>query len=178
MNTQLFGLLADYNAQQNRQVYAAAAQLCQPELVADRGAFFGSIVGTLNHIYVADTIWLQRFACHPARFDALQPLANRPRPEALDLEVTAELAELDKLRRALDDVVCRFVAALTPEDLNHNLAFEDMRGRPFCKSFPALLLHFFNHQTHHRGQVGTLLMQRDIDVGVTDLLDSIPALSR
>lgn len=177
MSTHQFRLLADYNAWQNEQVYGAASQLCQPELAADRGAYFRSILGTLNHIYVADLIWLGRFATHPAGFRALKPLAADPRPATLDLQVTADLAELATLRQELDKTICAFTAELAPEDLVQHLAFNDMRDRPFRKPFDLLLLHFFNHQTHHRGQAGTLLRQRDIDVGVTDLLDAIPNLA-
>lgn len=169
-----FRLLAHYNLRQNQQVQAAALRLCEPELSADRGAYFGSILGTLNHIVVADTIWLQRFGTHPANFESLRLLSEQPRPDSLAQQVAADLSELAKLRSSLDRTICEFAAELAPEHLSWNLAFQDMRSRPFRKPFHLLLLHFFNHQTHHRGQIGTLLMQRGIDVGVTDLLDDIP----
>lgn len=66
MNSHL-ALLADYNQWMNRKLYDAAATLPPADLVADRGAFFKSILGTLNHLVVADTIWLKRFRAHPSR---------------------------------------------------------------------------------------------------------------
>ncbi|MGE1155454.1 DinB family protein [Pseudomonas kitaguniensis] len=117
-------LMAEYNQWMNRKVYAAASTLTDAALAADRQAFFGSILGTLNHLALGDTVWLKRFAEHPAGFDALAALG----------------------------------AVATPRDLKA-LAFADIRE-----------LHFFNHQTHHRGQVTTLLTQAGVDVGDTDLL--------
>ncbi len=43
-----------------------------------------------------------------------------------------------------------------------------------ARNFFSLVMHFFNHQAHHRGQVTTLLSQTGIDIGVTDLLALIP----
>ncbi|MEC8081230.1 MAG: DinB family protein, partial [Pseudomonadota bacterium] len=60
-----FELLATYNQWMNNKVYEAALRLENTELTKDRGAFFGSILGTLNHIYVGDIIWLKRFSSHP-----------------------------------------------------------------------------------------------------------------
>ena len=79
-----FALLADYNQWMNRKLYAAAGTLDAEALARDRGAFFGSILGTLNHLVVADTIWLKRFAAHPAHARALDALAEVPSPTALD----------------------------------------------------------------------------------------------
>lgn len=76
-------LLASYNAAMNAQVYSAAATLPKDVLVADRGAFFGSISGTLNHIVAGDTIWLRRFMAHPSGFDSLMPMAGIAAPTGL-----------------------------------------------------------------------------------------------
>lgn len=69
-------LMAAYNRWMNDKVYAAAAQLPHEAIAADRGAFFGSILGTLNHLLVADQVWLHRFAAHPSRFAALDPIRS------------------------------------------------------------------------------------------------------
>lgn len=163
-------LLARYNAWMNSRLYEVAGKLTTAELAADRGAFFGSLLGTLNHLVVADTIWLQRFATHPANHAALAPIREHPRPAALDAVVHSDLAELARHRRWLDDIVCRWAAALTPDDLAHVLHYANMRGVAARRPFADLVLHFFNHQTHHRGQATTLLSQAGHDIGVTDLL--------
>ncbi len=77
-------LQARYNQWMNDKLYQAAARLPEAVLQQDRGAFFGSLFGTLNHIVVADTLWLQRFGQHPANFAALQPLQAMAAPTSLN----------------------------------------------------------------------------------------------
>ena len=168
------GLLAAYNAWMNAGIYDAAAKLPAPELATDRGAFFKSIIGTLNHIVVADTIWLKRFATHPARHPALEPLRKTAMPASLDHILFVDLPALRAHRDSLDATIQQWIAELTDTDLQHVLHYSNMKGVPAQKRFGALLVHFFNHQTHHRGQAGTLLFQAGVDVGITDLLALIP----
>ncbi|TJY55915.1 DUF664 domain-containing protein [Sinimarinibacterium sp. CAU 1509] len=167
-------LMASYNAWMNEKVYAAAATLTPEQLAQDRGAFFGSILGTLNHLIVADTIWLQRFARHPAQFTALESVRELPSPRALNETVFADLPSLTQRRALLDSTIQALASELSEADLNQTLHYHSTRGVPGAKPFGPLLMHFFNHQTHHRGQVTTLLSQAGIDVGVTDLLMLIP----
>lgn len=167
-------LLASYNSWMNVKIYDAAAKLPAPELILDRGAFFKSIIGTLNHIVVADTIWLKRFVTHPARHPELDLLRAATMPASLDQILFTELGALRTHRAALDAAIERWTAALTVRDLEHVLRYANMKGVSAQKHFGTLLIHFFNHQTHHRGQAGTLLFQAGIDVGVTDLLALIP----
>jgi len=78
MTPQTAALLAQYNRWMNERMYEAAATLDDATLATDQGAFFGSILGTLNHIAVADTIWLHRFARHAGGFASLQALSAFP----------------------------------------------------------------------------------------------------
>lgn len=167
-------LMAEYNRWMNERMFDAAAKLAPADLLADRGAFFGSLFGTLNHIAVADTLWLQRFAQHPAAFPALAALADFPRPSSLRQAVAADLAGLRAYRTRLDDIILRWVAALAPEHLAADLSYTSTAGIASTRNFGALVQHFFNHQTHHRGQASTLLFQSGVDIGVTDLLALVP----
>lgn len=167
-------LLAEYNAWMNARVYDAAARLPARDLSAERGAFFGSIIGTLNHLVVADTIWLKRFAIHPARHLALEPLRQTTMPVALNQILFTELSALRTHRERLDITISEWIAALSDADIRHVLHYANTKGVPAQKNFGTLLIHFFNHQTHHRGQVSTLLFQAGQDVGITDLLALIP----
>jgi uncharacterized damage-inducible protein DinB len=167
-------LLARYNRWMNERLFEAAGKLGEPELAADKGAFFGSILGTLNHIAVADTIWLHRFAAHPARFAALGEMAELPRPSSLRQAMAPDLAGLLPYRQRLDGLITRWVAELRPEHLASSLAYANMAGVSSSRNLGDVLQHFFNHQTHHRGQVSTMLFQSGVDVGVTDLLTLIP----
>jgi uncharacterized damage-inducible protein DinB len=168
------GLMARYNEWMNAKLYEAAASLPPEQVSADRQAFFGSILGTLNHLVVADTVWLKRFAAHPAHYAALDPIRAQPVPARLDQPQAADLPGLRARRAALDRLIVDWAGAIAEPDLDRALDYQNMKGEPLRKNFFSLLMHFFNHQTHHRGQATTLLTQAGVDVGVTDLLSLIP----
>jgi uncharacterized damage-inducible protein DinB len=134
----------------------------------------GSILGTFEHLVVADTLWLKRFATHPTAAPALAAVTALPDPTSLDQIQFGALSPLRERRDLLDRTIEAFVADLGEADLDRPLAYRNSKGLPFTKDFGALLTHFFNHQTHHRGQVTTLLSQAGVDPGVTDLLLLIP----
>jgi uncharacterized damage-inducible protein DinB len=166
-------LLASYNTSMNRKLYAAAATMPKDVLVADRGAFFGSVLGTLNHIVAGDTTWLRRFMAHPSDFPSLKAMVGIAAPATLAHIYSDDLDSLLELRVRLDAIIESLAAELSSRDLAQPVSYRNSRG-DFRKNFGTLLLHFFNHQTHHRGQVSTLLSQLGIDIGVTDLLELIP----
>lgn len=169
-----FALMASYNRHMNTALLAAAALLSDDELNADRGAFFRSIMGTLNHMLVGDIIWLKRFACHEVTFPSLLNMSSFKAPSALDVRLCSTLSELTVKRAYMDDIIIDFTAELTEQAIASPLAYNNSKGLSFNKNFGCLLQHFFNHQTHHRGQLSTLLYQAGVDVGVTDLVLSIP----
>jgi len=166
-------LLSRYNQWINDKLYSTAAQLPADELAKDRGAFFGSVLGTLNHIMVADIIWLQRFSEHPSQHPALDQIRAMPKPQTLGQALLNDFSALSEERRKLDSTIISWCEQLDESDLNHKLAYRNMKGEAAVKNFAGLMLHFFNHQTHHRGQAATLLSQQGLDVGVTDLVTLI-----
>jgi len=172
--TQHICRMAEYNRQMNANVYEAAGKLSPDALRAHRGAFFGSILGTLNHLIVADTLWLSRFAGHPANHLALAPVHVLSVPTSLDQIICTELQGLAQRRNLLDQIIIDWSKSLLELDLEHILVYTNIKGLRAQKNFFSLVMHFFNHQTHHRGQTSTLLMQTSIDVGITDLLVLIP----
>ncbi|WP_159875402.1 DinB family protein [Aquitalea denitrificans] len=170
-------LQASYNQWMNDKLYQTAARLPEAALQRGMGAFFGSVFGTLNHIVVGDTLWLQRYRQHPAGFPALHALQDITQPASLNGLLFDNLAALYTRRQLLDQVIIQLCAQLQDRDLDQPLAYHNTRGVAQCKNFHALLLHLFNHQTHHRGQATTLLSQLGEDVGITDLIaliDDIP----
>ncbi|MEJ1959185.1 MAG: DinB family protein [Nitrosomonadales bacterium] len=167
-------LMAKYNEWMNTKLYEAAKGLPSEEVVADRKAFFGSILGTLNHVAVADTIWLKRFATHPANFSALEMVRNLPSPTGLDQLLCSDVVSLSSYRWLLDQAITKWAHSLMDADLDHVLHYANTKGVLADRNFFSLVMHFFNHQTHHRGQATTLLSQAGVDVGVTDLLVLIP----
>ncbi|MRW85618.1 DUF664 domain-containing protein [Pseudoduganella sp. FT26W] len=174
--TEHFTLLARYNAGMNQQLYDAAAKLPAGEFTANRKAFFGSLAGTLNHLLTADTLWLKRFAAHPAQFAALQAVRDTPQPASLAHSFGDDLPTLRAHRERLDAVISALAAQLTEADLAQPFEYRSTRGDIYCKEFGLVLLHFFNHQTHHRGQASTLLTQAGVDLGVTDIIVLVPEL--
>ncbi len=165
-------LFAVYNASMNEKIYAAAARLSDADLRANKGAFFGSVLATLNHILAGDTIWLKRFAKFP--FAELAQMDEWKMPTALDEIEFHDFAQLQQKRKQMDHIISNWVANLREEQLDQDLAYHTMAGGPAKRNLYGLTLHFFNHQTHHRGQITTLLTQMGQDVGVTDLTPLIP----
>ncbi|MEA1652943.1 DinB family protein [Nitrospirillum sp. BR 11164] len=167
-------LLAQYNAWMNTKVLEAAARLPAEALTADRGAFFRSILGTMNHLMVADLMWLRRFRTHPAGYATLDPVMDLPVPTRLDEALYTDLASLAADRQVMDAAIGRWAASVRACDLNQVLTYTSSAGKTCARRFGDLIVHFFNHQTHHRGQATTLLTQAGQDVGVTDLVALIP----
>ncbi|WP_421841879.1 DinB family protein [Marinobacter algicola] len=155
-------------------MYDAAEHLSASELAKDRGAFFGSILGTLNHIVVADTVWLKRFVTHPSCANSFQTIAELESPTSLDQILFDDLGRLKEHRIWLDRQIIDWISQVSESDLDVVLGYHNMKGVAADKRYSSLVLHFFNHQTHHRGQVSTLLSQAGVDIGVTDLLELIP----
>jgi uncharacterized damage-inducible protein DinB len=167
-------LMAQYNRWMNDRLYQAAAGLAQEQLMRDAGAFFGSLFHTLNHVAAGDLIWLHRLmpsSAGPAQCQALQAL---PRPDSLRHVLATQLDELRQLRQRLDALILDWASGLTQAQLAQSVAYRNLAGQAQAKNLGALVQHFFNHQTHHRGQATTLFSQAGVDVGVTDLLALIP----
>ncbi|MFK8015677.1 MAG: DinB family protein [Gammaproteobacteria bacterium] len=168
--------MAEYNRWMNERLYAACAALPDNELREDLGAYFGSILGTLNHGLVGDMIWLQRFSKHQSHFATLEDIRSEPAITQLDKRLHNEFSTLLRARTDLDLVIISLCREFEEADFDTALRYTNTEGRSYRRPFGLLVQHFFNHQTHHRGQITTLLSQRGIDVGVTDLLALIPKL--
>ncbi|MBB6254780.1 DinB family protein [Nitrospirillum iridis] len=167
-------LMAQYNAWMNAKLVEAAARLPAAEISRDRGAFFRSILGTLNHLMVGDTLWLRRFRTHPAGYATLDPVMALPVPSGLDERLYSDLPSLAIARQVLDAAITQWAVSVRACDLDHLLPYTSSAGKACARRFGDLIVHFFNHQTHHRGQATTLLTQAGVDVGVTDLVALIP----
>jgi uncharacterized damage-inducible protein DinB len=166
--------LARYNRWFNEQLYDACERLPEDERKRDRGAFFGSVQGTLDHLMWADRLWLQRFAAQQP-FAALEPaLLALPPGASYGTVLHEDWRELRAARRALDAAIERWLQAMPPDFPTSTMRYANTKG--VAREQPAwqALTHFFNHQAHHRGQVTTLLAQAGIDPGATDLVAMPP----
>jgi uncharacterized damage-inducible protein DinB len=152
--------LSAYNTEMNQRFYSAAARLSDDERKLDRAAFFGSIHGTLNHLLWADAAWMSRFAGWPMPDE--RPERGNP--------IFGDFAEMHARRLKLDEEICRWAAGLTEDWLVGELTwFSAMAQREMTASKTAILIHMFNHQTHHRGQAHALLTAAGQDTGDTDI---------
>ncbi len=150
--------MARYNRWMNARLYALCATLPEEELRADRGAFFGSLYATLNHIAYSDLAFLSRFTGDPAVV-----------PE-LGVDLFHGFAALRAERERLDARLLGWAASLTASWLAEAQTYVS-KVDGLTRTLPRwlLLVHLFNHQAHHRGQATTLLAQRGHDMGSTDL---------
>ena len=168
-----FQLMAKYNATMNQKICDSIVNTPEDVLWADQKAFFGSILGTLNHLMVGDIIWLHRFHSQTSgsgRFITLKQLADFPLPTMLTQILYDNKEAFIPHRQCLDTLIIHFIEETIEDDFSKTLTYINTKGILFNKSLSMLLQHFFNHQTHHRGQITTLLHQIDIDIGETDLL--------
>lgn len=150
--------MARYNQWMNDRLYDLCAGIDDAERRRDRGAFFGSIHGTLNHLLWADHMWLHRFT-------------GRPKPVTrIDEPVHDDFDELRAARTATDTEIHDWAATLDADWLAAPFTWASSTSKTE-RTQPAWLLavHFFQHQVHHRGQLTTLLAQLGHDYGVTDL---------
>lgn len=165
--------MANYNAVMNQKISNSMTNLAEEILWADNKAFFGSVLGTLNHLMVGDLIWLRRFnplSSHPHGFDALRQLVDFPISTALTQTLYYQKKGFISNRQKLDHIIIDFIQEIDDSDYAKILSYTNTENIAHQKPFSMLLQHFFNHQTHHRGQVTTLLNQVGIDIGETDLL--------
>jgi uncharacterized damage-inducible protein DinB len=169
--TDNYRFLAQYNRWFNERLYAACEGLSDEERKRDRGAFFGSIHATLNHLVWGDQTWLRRFAAQGVDFESLSPDVLDLPQGAMHGTVLYENWEALRAKRAqLDAAIEGWTRDMPPDYPLQTMRYANTKGvrreHPMWKA----ITHFFNHQTHHRGQVTTLLAQAGIDPGTTDLI--------
>ena len=166
-----FKTLAQYNTWMNRAVYDTCGALSDEERKRDLHAFFGSIHRTLNHLLLTDRAQMGRFV----GVERTRSLDKDGRPieiRSLDQELYADFATLRREREKTDAMIEAWASnEITGEFLARDMIYDAMSaaGRYRVPMWIAVT-HFFNHQTHHRGQITTLLSQLGRDAGVTDLM--------
>lgn len=165
-----YRFLARYNRWMN-QLYQACEALSDEERKRERGAFFGSIHHTLTHLVLADKMWLQRFAAQDTACAALSPaLLTLPDGSDYSSDLHPDWLDLKRTREALDAAIEAWIADMPPQFPLSTMHYTNTKGVPRAHPAWQAMTHFFNHQTHHRGQAATLLTQAGVDIGVTDLI--------
>jgi len=161
IDTAFVTAMARYNRWQNTSLYDAAGGLTEEARRQERGAFFGSIHGTLCHVLWADRMWLSRFA-------------GTPKPTVPGRDSARMIADWDELvaeRQATDGLIERWARELAPDWLVGDLHWvSGVSQKSFSKRKALAVMHFFNHQTHHRGQVHAMLTAAGAKPDDTDLV--------
>ena len=143
-----FAMFAQYNRWANQRLYAAARSLSDADYRADRGAFFGSLHRTLNHLVVTDRIWMHRFT------------GDGPVHARLDEIPYDELDALETARRREDDRIVAYIDTLSEPAIASTFTYRTITNpRQVTQPLSPALAHFFNHQTHHRGLAHCLVTE-------------------
>ena len=141
-----FSMFAAYNRWANERLFEAAAKLAEADYRANRGAFFGSLHGTLNHLLVGDRIWMRRFT-------GVGPVQMQ-----LDEILFDDLGSLAGERRDEDERIIAYIEGLREADLATPFTYRTIvNPTDITQPLAPALAHFFNHQTHHRGQAHALI---------------------
>lgn len=152
-----FQMLARYNTLANCKLYEACAQLTEAERQQIRPAFFQSIHGILNHILVGDRIWMTRFQG--------EEIAS----SGLDSILYKDFEQLRLVRTVEDDKIEIFFYKLSEKFITKTIRYRNNAGNIHVDPVELLITHFFNHQTHHRGQIHDLLSQTNVKPPSFDL---------
>lgn len=154
-----FQTMAGYNRWANARLYEAAGRLSAAELAAPRSGFFPSLMKTLNHILVGDTVWM-------GRLDG----AGSAGITRLDQILHTDFAALKAARGATDDRIVAFADGIDPRRIEEDLVYRTVAGEPMKTPVGQVLAHLFNHQTHHRGQAHAMLSSTEIAPPSIDLI--------
>ena len=152
--------MAAYNAEMNRRLYAAAGRIADPARRQDRGAFWGSLHGTLSHLVWGDQMWMSRFD-------------GWDKPAAIQKDSATMIADFGELQRArieADEKISAWAGRVTEAWLGEDMVwFSSSAQRELLSPRGFAVTHFFNHQTHHRGQAHAIITACGEQTGDTDL---------
>jgi uncharacterized damage-inducible protein DinB len=153
-----YQLMAEYNCWMNQNLYSVCEAIPDEQRKQDLGAFFKSIHGTLNHLLYGDKAWMGRFIGSPFSVTVIGQ------------ELYADFDALKAEREKCDREILEWSIHLNPNWLNQPFEYTSIvDGKHHVLPTWVLVTHMFNHQTHHRGQVTTLIKQLGYEPGVTDV---------
>lgn len=152
-----FQMLARYNRLANERLYSKCAELTDAEYRQHRAGSFGSIHALLNHILLGDRIWMSRFEGGGAATPALNTV------------LFEDFSALRAARTEQDARIESFFGSLSADFAGRSFAYTNNQGKDYVERAPVAFSHFFNHQTHHRGQVHVMLSQTPVAPPSLDL---------
>jgi len=170
----LFQAFAKYNSSVNQSVLELVTPLPKEDVVKKTKAYFPSIYETLFHILLTDLLWLRRYSGAIKGSKALNsnPLAAYEEKD-LRRDFESDYKKLYQYRKQLDEVILQFVQELDENQLTSLLRYKNYKGEELEKELWKTMLHWFNHQTHHRGQISVLLDLIGIDHDYSNLVSRV-----
>ena len=162
-------LFGEYNTSTNIKMGELIADLTNAQWRQIFDGYFPSIISLCNHIYIADFNWLQRFS-RLRQFEYAQNpfFAQTMR---FDVMMLSGIEDYLEKRAKMDEDITAFVNEVEAADLEKRLKYQDSRGAEYVRIFGGLILHMFNHQTHHRGMISIYLENMEIDNDFSNLMD-------
>jgi uncharacterized damage-inducible protein DinB len=155
MDTATLGLLAKYNSHANTEMNACIKQLSPENWEKEYAGFFKSVKSVCNHLYIADFAWLKRFSTLRDFSYAKDPLFGKN--ITWDTPAFDTIADYTEKRVELDALIGKFSRELKPADFGKILSYKNIKCEPQERNAGGLVLHMFNHQTHHRGMISLYL---------------------
>jgi len=171
MDLQTFRVYDEYNKRTNKSMNAILASLSNDQWNQRFGGYFNSVKSLCNHLYICDFNWLKRFSAL-RDFDY-----NKNTLFAEDIQfgttILHTVGEYEEKRKELDDYLSAFIQEIKQEDIGQILTYTDSHGKLYQRLFGGLVLHMFNHQTHHRGMISIYLEEMGINNDYSDLMNML-----
>jgi len=159
----LFQAFARYNGSVNQSILELVEPLKKEQVMMKTKAYYPSIFETLLHNFIADLNWLKRYRDAFKENKGLDSNLISMDDKSLRKEFESDYKKFFQYRRQMDDVIIQFVNALDESKLDSVIKYKNYKGEVIEKEIWKTLLHLFNHQTHHRGQVSVLLDMVGVD---------------
>jgi uncharacterized damage-inducible protein DinB len=169
----VFQAFARYNGSVNQSIIELLKSLSREQVMMKTKAYYPSILETLIHNLFADLNWLKRYGGVFRESNALSHQIASLDQKALRQEIESDPARFLQYRKEADEVIIRFTDELDESKLNSVIKYKNYKGEDQEQELWKTLLHWFNHQTHHRGQVSVLLDMVGVDHDYSSLLTRI-----
>ena len=170
----IFQAFATYNGSVNQSVLKLLEPLRKEQIMMETKAYYPSIFETLFHNMISDLNWLKRYR---DAFKENKALINSKlislEEKGLRKEFESDYTKLFRYRKQMDDVIIQFVNELDESKMYSVIKYKNYKGEDVEKEIWKTLLHWFNHQTHHRGQISVLLDMVGVDHDYSSMMTRI-----
>ncbi|TVQ19685.1 MAG: DUF664 domain-containing protein [Spirochaetaceae bacterium] len=166
----IFEMLAAYNGTTNTELVSILSELTDEDLARKIGGFFLSIVCTLNHILMADIVWLRRLVHAVPELKGLKHELPEYQASSLSDTPWPTFPMIRPVRDLVDGQLVDAATAIPEASLTERITYRNTRGEKQEKTLSVVLLHVFNHQTHHRGQIALMLDELGVENDYSNLI--------